>query len=416
MAKAMDIVFLVDNTGSMSGYIESVKNTITEFAGTLNNSGIDYQLGLVEFGDINDSSIKRYSFTTNIDDFVSNVNNISLTSGGAESGLEALVAPDNGALSMEGFRDNADKRFILVTDNSFHNFGEDGDGDSTTYLVTSDVQNQLTTNNVTLDVVGTPQYSQEEYEPLAEATGGHFYDISQLNSGLLTNLANEIIDDVNMVTVDLQTVADGETGVFVIKTETADDGIITLTNETEFKTAAEDGDTVVGNVTENKVYVAVSNISDTDTKIYSQNIIIPESWNVTATTKNDELDIIGNNATIGGGEGKDRFTVREGVNNVVFADFTPSDDYIELETHIEEKSLVKSTANNSLVLSGTMNMKFQDIPSLTDELENEIVSNGGQGNTIGQLISDYSPIWVNSDAPVQMSFSHWTYGFTPSES
>ena len=187
---ATDIVFIIDNTGSMGGYISQVRANVVSFANDLNASGQDYRLGLVEYGDNNDSSIKTYDFTTNIDTFVNDVNSISLTGGGdgAESGLEALET----ALSMVSDSANS-KRFIVVTDADYHNQGESGDGDSTTYLNTATVVDHLKTANVVVDVVGTPYYAQPEWdEPIAQATGGKFYDID----GSFPEILIDIVDNI----------------------------------------------------------------------------------------------------------------------------------------------------------------------------------------------------------------------------
>ena len=187
---ATDIVFIIDNTGSMGDYISQVQANVVSFANDLNASGQDYRLGLVEYGDNNDSSIKTYDFTTNIDTFVNDVNSISLTGGGdgAESGLEALET----ALSMVSDSANS-KRFIVVTDADYHNQGESGDGDSTTYLNTATVVDHLKTANVVVDVVGTPYYAQPEWdEPIAQATGGEFYDINGSFPTILTNIVHNI--------------------------------------------------------------------------------------------------------------------------------------------------------------------------------------------------------------------------------
>jgi len=190
-----DVVFIVDNTGSMSGYIDKVKSNVTNFINNLQSSRETYRFGLVEFGDNGDSEIKTYDFTDDAETFVSNVNAISLTGGGdyPESGLEALET----ALSMVSDSDNS-KYFIVVTDASYHNSGESGDGDSTTFLTTSNVINDLTSANVTVNVIGEKNsyyysYSCEsEWTPIAEATGGKFYDII----GDFPSIFNDMADDV----------------------------------------------------------------------------------------------------------------------------------------------------------------------------------------------------------------------------
>lgn len=50
-ATPIDIVFILDNTGSMGGAITGAKNSIVAFATTLEANGIDAKFGLVTYGD-----------------------------------------------------------------------------------------------------------------------------------------------------------------------------------------------------------------------------------------------------------------------------------------------------------------------------------------------------------------------------
>lgn len=193
--KAYDIAFLIDNTGSMWDYIDNVKNNVTTFTNSLGN--IDYRLGLVEFGDIYDSEIKKYEFTAYSDEFLADLNAIELTGGAdlPESGLEALTE----GMTMN-FRDNAEKRFIVVTDANYHNQGdEEGDGDMSAYLYVDDVVGALKEKNIIVDVVGTTyekyetDSAQSEWdEAIAQATGGKFYDIDSDFPTLIKDIAGEI--------------------------------------------------------------------------------------------------------------------------------------------------------------------------------------------------------------------------------
>ena len=269
--KKYDVVFVIDNTGSMRQYIDDVKSNVNEFAQTLQNSGLNCRYGLVEFGDLADSEIKTYEFTDDVGVFVSNVNNISLTDGGdyPESGLEAIM---NGALTMN-FDADAEKRFIVVSDASFKNFDETGDGNSAEYLVTGDVENALRDNAVTMDVVGEAGSCRSEWEPLANGTGGKFY---LLGSGFPSIFSAITTDIINIV--DLNLVPENQTGYFV-----ATQNSNTYTTPIFQTSNATGNDTAVGTVNEVNVYVADS---DTDRQ---QTIIITDGWNATATKSADKL-------------------------------------------------------------------------------------------------------------------------------
>ncbi len=123
---SVDIVFIIDSTGSMGAEINDVKNIIESFTEVLDNSSIDYQLGLIEFQDYpvspcggsSDFPSKIYlfdgkQFTTNTTNFRNTVNSISLGWGndGPESHLTAL----NDSLAMD-WRAGVKKFNILLTD------------------------------------------------------------------------------------------------------------------------------------------------------------------------------------------------------------------------------------------------------------------------------------------------------------
>ena len=62
-AEGMDIVFVVDYTGSMGGAIDGVKTGLTSLVSTISNeSGGDYRLGLVIF-DGNSTSSPNYALS-----------------------------------------------------------------------------------------------------------------------------------------------------------------------------------------------------------------------------------------------------------------------------------------------------------------------------------------------------------------
>ena len=70
-SSVVDAVFLVDTTGSMGGYIKGVANHVKSFVDALNSSGINWQVGIVRYDDVNpseqsdtDIGVKRISFSS----------------------------------------------------------------------------------------------------------------------------------------------------------------------------------------------------------------------------------------------------------------------------------------------------------------------------------------------------------------
>ena len=393
--KKYDVVFVIDNTGSMRQYIDDVKSNVNEFAQTLQNSGLNCRYGLVEFGDLADSEIKTYEFTDDVGVFVSNVNNISLTDGGdyPESGLEAIM---NGALTMN-FDADAEKRFIVVSDASFKNFDETGDGNSAEYLVTGDVENALRDNAVTMDVVGEAGSCRSEWEPLANGTGGKFY---LLGSGFPSIFSAITTDIINIV--DLNLVPENQTGYFV-----ATQNSNTYTTPIFQTTSATGNDTAVGTVNEVNVYVADS---DTDRQ---QTIIITDGWNATATKSADKLLINGVSATVTGGDDSDLFSLGSDTRTVTLMDLNIDEDKLSFGNYIPLGTMTQSIEDNHLVLTADdLRVDLPAIAEMTDEFLDYSVSNAGTSSTIRELLYGKSSGSGNS----HISFSHWTFSFTPSYS
>ncbi|MBQ7515057.1 MAG: VWA domain-containing protein [Schwartzia sp.] len=199
----VDIVFLVDTTGSMSGPITKVANEIENFAATLKRNNMDFRLGLVTYGDVAESvgKVQKTAFTSDAGAFKTRLAGIHVAGGGdlPESGLEAILDPDQGALTMD-FREEAGKQIIVITDADYHNKPESGDGDSANYLEVNDAIDALKAAGVSLtavtqpsDLTGNKAFS--EWGQLAEATGGTLYNINTAYGSQLEAFANAISDD-----------------------------------------------------------------------------------------------------------------------------------------------------------------------------------------------------------------------------
>ena len=404
--KKLDIVFLMDNTGSMRNYIESVKSAVSDFATNLQNSGLNPRYGLVEFGDNNDSNINVYDFTNDLSTFVSNVNGIATTNGGdePESGLEAIM---NGALTMN-FDTDAEKRFIVITNASFHNFGETGDGNSSDYLLTTDVADALKNNNVTMDVVGREDLDygyiegygylsdncRSEWEPLANATGGKFYLLGEGFPSIFSAITTDIVN-----IVDLNLVPENQTGFFVA-TQNSD----TYTTPTFQTNGTSGNDTTVGAVNSINLYVA-----DTETD-RQQTIIITDGWNATATKNDDKLLINGVSATVTGGDGADLFSLSTDTRTVTLMDLNIDEDKLSFGNYITPGTMSQTIEDNHLVLTADdLRVDLPGMSEMTDEFLDYSVSNAGNSSTIRELLYGES-----SKPNTFISFAHWTFGFSSS--
>ena len=114
----VDIVFLMDITSSMRPYIEGLKKNCIEFANLVRKEGVDCQLGLIGFGDVEiNEPIFVFPPTSDIKAFEDHVAELPLTPGGdpPESDMEAL----DKALALQ-FRPHTRVCFVHITDAPCH--------------------------------------------------------------------------------------------------------------------------------------------------------------------------------------------------------------------------------------------------------------------------------------------------------
>ncbi|MCR5304576.1 MAG: VWA domain-containing protein [Lachnospiraceae bacterium] len=159
-----DIVFVVDNTGSMGSMINGVVNKMSVFAEDLSEYNVQY--GVVEYGDIGDGKryseydLKAYPFTDSADKVSETLSEIASAIGsgkrgsggdGPESALDGIMT----AIDSYDFRAGATKEIILVTDADFH---YKGDGSSGSNYTVSDVKNAISDSSARLSVVTGASY------------------------------------------------------------------------------------------------------------------------------------------------------------------------------------------------------------------------------------------------------------------
>ncbi len=162
----LDLVFILDVTGSMGGTIDAVKNNIVEFADSLSVRRVDYRLAMVTFLDEVENV---YAFTTDVHQFKSRVSEQFAHGGGdgPENSLDALVRA-----SELAFRPAARRVFIWITDISYH------EADWATSRTKADVIPILVSNGITVHAVGAEWAKSEFYDPILLATGGKYYSIN----------------------------------------------------------------------------------------------------------------------------------------------------------------------------------------------------------------------------------------------
>lgn len=192
----VDIVFVVDTTGSMSGYIQNVKNNITAFVNEIEAAGITPNFALVDYRDI--TSDGQYSTNTkknedggnwfgNAEEFKSEIAKLSVGGGGdtpetAIDGLEMARRLD--------LRTSSQKFFILVTDAGYknnNNYGIESMDEMIDLLVNADINVSVVSNTSV----------QSVYKSLYENTGGVFANVGGNFKDELLTIADRIQEETN---------------------------------------------------------------------------------------------------------------------------------------------------------------------------------------------------------------------------
>lgn len=185
-APQADIIFLIDTSGSMSSELEGVKRSCLDFAERVISSGVDCQLGLVDF-DLTFGSGYQWEVFGPMEPkkFPASISGLKI---GRLGGAGCYIGANDTIPVMNAFvktfpRDDRFKIGILISDE----VGNDA-------KAIAQITNILKAGQVCLYVVGV---ARSCHEKLATATGGQFWDIHQsrgsVNFGsLLDSIAVEI--------------------------------------------------------------------------------------------------------------------------------------------------------------------------------------------------------------------------------
>jgi outer membrane protein OmpA-like peptidoglycan-associated protein/Mg-chelatase subunit ChlD len=178
----VDIVFVIDQTGSMRQEVNEVKTNIAEFTQRLASRGVDYRLGLITFSD---KVERRREFTEDVNSFVSWIDEMTI-GGGGDDNENALNGLYEGT-SLK-YRQSAQKIMILITDAMYHQKGDRADG--TTDFTTNSMADFLVRSNVKLFAIAPPAI--DGYRVLAEVTHGKRFDIVASFNSILDDFSESI--------------------------------------------------------------------------------------------------------------------------------------------------------------------------------------------------------------------------------
>lgn len=181
-ATKLDIVFIIDRSGSMGSSINNVKNQISGFTDLLEGQGISYRLGLVTY----ESDVTVYPLTSNVNTFKNNLTRIDV-SGGIENGLDAIYE----AVDDYIFDISAAKYFVLIGDERI--YSDYGRSEAS-------IKSLLRNNHIILTSIGSDDI-RGQFKGISDATGGLFLD---LYSDFKSSLAS-IFDQIQTIpTLDIE--------------------------------------------------------------------------------------------------------------------------------------------------------------------------------------------------------------------
>lgn len=206
-ATRVDIVEVIDTTGSMSSKIDGLLATSEKFVDKLAESNIDWQMAIVAFGDLTvpGDSIVATSFSRRVEVIKNSLKNIPRYSGGGnegESSLEAL----NKALTLKGYRQAAIKVFVFLTDEpALQSPKSTGSPVYTPSLFkVSEVIADLRKKEVLTFVVSI---DLPYYREMAKKTGGKWFPISSTTDFL--SILDQLMTKVSQTIVEVETLGGG---------------------------------------------------------------------------------------------------------------------------------------------------------------------------------------------------------------
>lgn len=195
----IDMVFVIDATGSMGDEINNVKNNVAAFSKNLIDKGLDIRFSIIEYRDITCGEpliiheVSASHWYRNIDAVTSVLGNIRATGGGdgPETAVDALGAVADSSMN---WRSDAHKFAFVLTDADYkvdNNYG---------YKSFTEVVDALEALGVVTSVI-TSTYYNGTYRYLYEKTNGIFANISSsgfdaqmlaLSDSIATSVTREV--------------------------------------------------------------------------------------------------------------------------------------------------------------------------------------------------------------------------------
>ena len=186
----LDLVFVIDSTGSMSGEVNVVKESIQTYADMLSQSNIPHYIALIDYSnDISNNGTNRYynvnfDFTNDKETIRRGISNLTLKSGSDEPAYSAII---NGLDELH-WGVNSTRRIILIGDE------EPWSPESATGFTYDSALESLEENEISVYSIATGGSDVSSFKSLAEETNGQYY---QSNDS--TEFANTLMDIIDTI-------------------------------------------------------------------------------------------------------------------------------------------------------------------------------------------------------------------------
>ena len=172
-----DIVFFVDASGSMTGYIDAVRTNVSAFAKQLVSDGVDSRFLVISFADGYSNDI--YVHNVVINDWTSDYTKVeSLLASIDVYGNETQTHALNQTFSSVTFRDNAEKFGFLLTDEPTSSSDHSQYFPNEIFVTIDELVPKFKNINMPVSVI-SETLLKEHYTNLFANTGGVFVDITQ---------------------------------------------------------------------------------------------------------------------------------------------------------------------------------------------------------------------------------------------
>ena len=186
--RMVDVVFLMDNSGSMSGEQMAVRQNVHNFVNQLSASGADFALGLIRFGSLTNNGApiltNNGNVTTDPSYFLNSLWTLNTTNGGHEPGWDAIHA----AATQINYRPGALRVAVLITDENVTD-----DGNMGTYTRQQALQAALNNHLIVFAMINLSEaHSYSDYGTIAEQTGGTYFHVTDPMDGVLQAIGNAL--------------------------------------------------------------------------------------------------------------------------------------------------------------------------------------------------------------------------------